>query len=282
VGRVRSRVVDYGEPPVVEVAMSVLFDPPDGFTVAHLGRYWGIQKNTFPNVKAIQPIISPNEDFGAEGPWLPPSLRLAFSDEPQCRLQMTTADDQWMCQVQPDRLVMNWRKKVAEYPRFDMTLNRFKEAWQVLHRFLADEGISLPTARLWELTYVNRIPKGELWQSPDDWPAVFPGLWGGRFVAADGLTLRGLRGQWVWDFAPEQARLYVEPSPAKSAEDPRTELLMLSLTSRGPIRLKEESGAIIPGEVAIEDGMNLGHDLIVFTFDTCASSRAKEIWKRHA
>ena len=57
---------------------------------------------------------------------------------------------------------------------------------------------------------------------------------------------------------------------------------MLNLTARGPIKLKEDSGAIITGEVAIENGMNLGHDLIVLTFDRCVSSRTKEYWKRHA
>ena len=92
--------------------MSVQFDPPSALTVAHLGQFWATQKNIFPNVKAIQPIISTSEDFGNEGQWLPPSLRLAFSDEPQCRLQMTSADDQWMCQIQPDRLVVNWRKRL--------------------------------------------------------------------------------------------------------------------------------------------------------------------------
>lgn len=281
-GRVRSRAVNYGEPPVVEVAMSVQFDPPTALTVAHLGSFWALQKGTFPNVKAIQPIVSTNEDFGAEGQWVPPSLRLAFSDESQCRLQMTSADGQWMCQIQPDRLVVNWRKKVADYPRFDATLVRFQTAWQALQRFLADEDIAPPQTRLWEVAYVNRIPKGELWQLPGDWPSIFPGFWGGAFAAADGLNLRGLRGQWVWDYASEPARLYVEPSPVRSAENPPAELLMLNLTARGPIRLKDASGGIIASEVAIENGLNLGHDLIVFTFDKCASSRAKEYWKRHA
>jgi uncharacterized protein (TIGR04255 family) len=267
---------------VVEVAMSVQFEPPSTFNLAHLGAFWATQKDTFPKVRTTSPIISAAEDFGAERQWLPPSLKLAFSDEPQYRLQMTSDDDQWMCQIQSDRLVVNWRKRVADYPRFDATFVRFKAAWQALHRFFAEEKISAPSATLWELTYVNRIPKGELWQSPSDWPAVFPGLWGGVFVATDELTLRGLRGQWVWDSAPEQARLYVEPSPSRSNENPPTELLMVNMTARGSIKLDDSGAEKIPHEQAIENGMNLGHDLIVLTFDKISSNRAKEHWKRHA
>lgn len=281
-GRPRSRSVNYGSPPVVEVAMSVQFEPPPTLNVAHLGAFWTTQRELFPNVRATPPIMATIEDFGAERQWLPPSLRLAFSDEPQCRLQMTSNDGQWMCQIQSDRLVVNWRKKVQEYPRFDETFIRFRSAWQSLERFFDEEKIPPPSARLWELTYVNRIPQGDLWRSPGDWPSIFPGLWGGEFASTQGLALCGLRGQWVWDFAPQKARLYVEPSPARSVDDPPSDLLMLNLTARGPIELNDDDARNTGGGKGIEDGMNLGHDLIVFTFDAIASNRAKEYWNRHA
>ena len=279
--RPRSANVSHSHPPVVEVAMSVQFDPPSNLTLAHLGAFWATQKENFPKVRATQPIAASNEDFESEGPWLPPSLRLAFIDEPQCRLQMTSADEQWMCQFQPDRLVVNWRKKSEDYPRFEKTLERFQASWHRLQEFFADEAISAPEPRLWEVTYVNRIPKGDLWQCPADWPQVFPGLWGNEFSSADGLSLRGLRGQWVWDYAPGHARLYVEPSPARSADNPPVELLMLNLTARGPIKSKGDCGETMDSIDAIESGMNLGHDLIVSTFDQISSTQAKVHWGRH-
>ena len=194
---------------------------------------------------------------------------------------MTSEDEQWMVQAQLDRLVVNWRKKQDAYPRFDATLRRFRSAWDALHEFLNGTGIEAPIPRLWEVTYVNRIPKGDLWESPADWPRVFPGLWSSSFASAPGLSLRGLRGQWVWDSEPERARLYVEPTPARSSESPPKELLIVTLTARGPLQVDAESPEN-GRDVVIENGMNLGHDMIVLTFDAIASDLAKEHWKRHA
>lgn len=280
-GRGRNVSITYDAPPVVEVAISVQFEPPPGLNLAHLGIFWERQKAEFPKMVLCPPIPATPDDFVKEGQWLPPSLRLAFINEPLGRLQMTSSDDQWMCQIQVDRLVVNWRKRLGEYPRFGATFERFLLAWTAMKGFLASEGIGTSSPRLWEVAYVNRIPKGELWKAPEDWPTVFPGLWGQPFKSSHGLTLRGLQGQWVWDSAPDQAKLHVVPSPARSSEDPPVELLMLNLTSRGVItpnpRLREETNH----DQAIEDGLNLGHDLIVSTFDSIASRQAQEHWRRH-
>jgi len=56
--------------------------------------------------------------------------------------------------------------------------------WHAWRSFLADLQFDSPQPRLWELTYVNRIPKTDLWESPGDWPQVFPGLWNGEFAIA--------------------------------------------------------------------------------------------------
>ena len=282
VGPSRRRSINYGAPPVVEVAVSVEFEPPQGFNVGHLGAFWASQKDNFANVVATLPINPSLDDFGTDGQWLPPAIRLAFGNEPPCRLQMTSGDDQWMRQIQPDRLVVNWRKKAADYPRFDAAFEQFLDAWRALQQFFAGERMTAPAPRLWEVAYVNRIPKGALWESPSDWPTVFPGLWGGTSLAAEGLTLRGLQGQWVWDFLAENARLYVEPGHARSSEDSGLELLMLTLTARGPIRSSGDTRPTGDFEQPIQTGMELGHDLIVFTFDAIASARAKEHWQRHA
>ena len=259
------------------------FDPPKGLNQAHLGAFWGSQKDDFPLVRAIQPISTTDEVFGNQGQWLPPSLQFALTNEPDCRLQMTSFDDQWMCQVQRDRLVINWRKRSDQYPRFSATWSRFQEAWRVWQAFLAELKFAPLTPRLWELTYVNRITKENLWESPSDWPKVFPGLWGGAFASVDGASLRGFHGQWVWESADPVARIYVEPKPGRSTDKPPQDLLLLSLTARGPVGPPD--AGIQQVEVAtsepMEFGMNCGHALIVSTFDNIASADAKKAWGRH-
>lgn len=270
--------VNYEAPPVVEVAMSVQFDPAPRFTIAHLGVFWFSLKEKFPNLKTAQPIVATNEDFGGSGQWIPPSLQLALTNEPQCRLQMSSSDDQWMCQIQFDRIVVNWRKRQQEYPRFGATLNRFLELWGSLQKFFVDYKQEEVTPTYWELTYVNRIPSGSLWSTPADWPLVFPGLWGERFGCPNGLNLRGLRGQWVWDVDHEAARLYVDPSPARP--DKGEDLLMLNLTARGIAAERENVKEAADHIEAITDKMHLGHNLIVLMFDAISSPKAKQHWKR--
>lgn len=269
--------------------MSVQFEPPPGLNAAHLGAFWFTEKAAFPKVRAVEPIVTPPEEFGSEGQWLPPALQLAFTNEPNCRLQMSSGDDQWMCQIQRDRIVINWRKHSEEYPRYSATLDRFHQAWRSWQDALAAMSIGRVTPRQWELTYVNRIAQGDLWSSPNDWPRVLPGIWAGDFAASPNLDLQGLQGRWVWQSSTDRARLYIEPKPGRSIGKPPIDLLILSLTARGPVESAEstEANSATPIQYAdmmasIEDGMNIGHALIVSTFDAICSDSAKQQWKRRA
>lgn len=271
--------ITYDAPPLVEVAVSVQFDPPKRLNQAHLGAFWFTQKSEFPNVRAVQPIPTVTEVFAEQGQWLPPSLQLALTNEPESRLQMTSSDDQWMCQIQRNRLVVNWRKRTADYPRFSATQDAFIKTWERWQDFLGTFALNSAKPTLWELAYVNRIAKTNLWKSPSDWPAVFPGLWGGKFAGADDAQLSAFHGQWVWESSSPNARLYVEPKPAKSADETEESILLLTLTARGPI--SQCDGEPDGGTSSIESGMQCGHHLIVTTFDKITSSAAKSEWGRH-
>ncbi len=278
-GRNRSSIT-YDAPPLVEVAMSIQFDPPNGLNQAHLGAFWVTQKHELPRVRALQPITASYDDFGGERQWLPPSLQLALTNEPDCRLQMISLDDQWVCQVQRNRLVLNWRKRSEGYPRFSAAWDRFLTAWEAWPAFLVDYQLEGIRSRLWELTYVNRIPNDRLWEKPSDWPNVFPGLWGGGFSVVEGAELRGFQGRWVWESLDPPAHLYVEPNPGRSAEDPLRDVLLLSLTARGVIREDNRTGKPSQSDL-IECAMAFGHDWIVDTFDKITSDSAKKAWGRH-
>ncbi len=267
---------NYAHPPLVEVAMSVEFEQPQGFSLPQLGLFWSQLKTDFPRVQAVQPIPSSAKDFEEEGVWLPPQLHLEFSDHPVCRLQMISEDDQWMCQLQPDRFVINWRKRSSDYPRYGATLDRFAQIWSTFESLLQSEKFDAPKPRLWELTYVNRIPQGKLWQTVNDFPSVLPGLWGGPFTSIGQLKLNGLRSQWVWDQQSPRARLFVETLPAQAITPSPNDVLLLKLTARGPI--KNESGA---GSLEIiQTRLNTGHELIVMMFDAVVSTNAKRDWGR--
>jgi len=254
----------------------------------HLGAFWSRVRDEFPSVHTTQPIATRREVFQTGAQWTPPAIRLAVTNRPDCRLQMTSADDQtWMWQVQSDRLVVNWRKRSSEYPRYSVALDEFERAWGRWARFVDEignetgEGIE-PVG--WELTYVNEIPSGpnELWQSPDQWPGILPGLFAGPSGDVDGLTLAGLHGEWVWKHADPPAELIVSPAPTMREQ---RHMLVLKLTARGPVgqddRPAEPMNAAGAGGRPLAAGLNVGHRLIVNMFHALVSDAAKQHWGVH-
>lgn len=279
------RTITYARAPLVEVAISVQFETPRGFTQAHLGAYWESQREAFPTVHSTQGLPAINESFAGGRSWLPPSLRLALAEEPDTRVQMTSADKQWVQQVQADRLVVNWRKRddaATPYPRFTRTLERFLKCWGDLHHFFKRVNLAAAKPVVWEVVYVNRIPAGPLWRSAGDWPSIFPGLWGKPFASIEGAALAGLQGQWVWETTSPAARLYVEPKPGRGPGPDSQDLLFVTFTARGPLTLS--AGAEIgdtSAEAAIWNAADSGHRLIVSAFDSLNSSEAKQAWGRN-
>lgn len=263
--------------------MSVQFRQIDGMGAGRLGAFWASIRKEFPTVKTAQPIGEINEDFGDGQQWLPHALRIAFSEVSPIRLQMASQDDEWMLQIQANRLAVNWRKRSGQYPRFGATLARFRAAWDNWIRFLSEEGLKPPVLQLWELVYINRIPQGDLWKTSSDWKDVFPGLWSTEFQASPGLNFNGFSGQWIWEATDAPARLYVESKPGRSAETPPQQVLLLNLTARGAIRESErDTSDEADALTRIEEGMNRGHGMIVHSFDAISSASAKERWGRHA
>lgn len=279
-----STSITYRFAPLVEVAISVQFGVPRGLTQAHLGAYWALQKSDFPNIHSTQGLPVINENFEKNRPWLPPALRLALSHEPDTRVQMTSADKAWVQQVQANRLVINWRtdeSATATYPRFEGAWQRFQSAWNAWSEFLGSVKIAAPRPTVWEVVYVNRIPQGDLWETPADWPSIFPGLWAGPFAGLSGATLSGIQGQWVWESDNPPARLYVEPKPGRGASPAYKKLLLVTLTARGQMALSpKDSPSETSTTKAIESGVRHGHDLIVGAFDALNSDNAKTRWGR--
>jgi uncharacterized protein (TIGR04255 family) len=255
--------------------MSVQFEAPSWLTMAHLGAYWWLNRTKYPRVVDTRPISPTTESFQDEVGWFPPSLRLALTEQVNYRVQMKTSDEQWVCQIQQDRFVVNWRKQDDKYPRFSKAWDRFSKEWASWVSFIGtlDEGGDDLSPQIWELAYVNRIPRGTLWQKPSDWRQIFPSVcidWG----ASSSLgCLQGLRSKWVWDSANPRARLNVELVPRRFHVGSQEDSLMLQLTARGPIDSQTN-------EESLRVGMNHGRSMIVRHFDSITSDMAKQAWRR--
>lgn len=155
--------VNFDDPPVVEVALSVQFAPIPGLSSYRSGTLYSKWASEYPNVTQ-QPELPPMPPLeGSEGLFI--QLRVA----PGARLWFEAAARDYLIQVQDDRLAVNWRRvgEVA-YPRYVQVRERFTSAWGDLRALVGagDSGVSQV-----EVSYVNLVPRAPDvvlagWQNP--------------------------------------------------------------------------------------------------------------------
>ena len=101
----------FDNPPVVEVALSLSFEPFEHFRSAHAGRLWERLKDQFPVTEDQPELPSAIELPGAPAP--PPPPRLEFMDRPRLRTWFQSEDGTQLLQVQHNRVAYNWKRGPA-------------------------------------------------------------------------------------------------------------------------------------------------------------------------
>lgn len=254
--------------------MGVQFDPIKGLTNAHLGAYWSQLRKEWPKVQDVPRLESQFEVFGQEQTWSLLGAKFSLSQDLSTRLQIRNEPEDRMIQVQNSRFHYNWLDKKSEYPRYDSKIKpEFVTQWDRFLRFLASSNFAIPKLNQWEVTYVNHIPKGSVWNHPSDWVEVFPGLIGKPSAERIG-NFESVGGQWHFEIPSEQGRLHVQIIHGRPVSPGAVEVVRLDLTARGPI-----TGDPMPeGLIA---GLDLGRTTIVRMFVALTSKRAQEFWGIH-
>lgn len=110
---------DYKKPPVVEVAISIQFNPLKELNVPKLGALWLEFEKEFPETQD-QPPLSPV--FEVYGQIQPPRFEFRFEAAPPLsRCWFLNKAGTELIQVQQDRFILNWRKttETAKYIRYE-------------------------------------------------------------------------------------------------------------------------------------------------------------------
>lgn len=263
----------FRKPPVVETVLGVQFEPIKGLTTGHLGAFWKSLGTEWPHV-ADAPLLDPAfERFGNEVRWESIGIKLRVQADHGSRLKITIKAEDRMIQVQNGRLHYNWlRGSAAEYPRYKATIKPgFDETLKQFQTFLQREGLGPFQANQWEITYVNHLMKGEVWESPADWLALLGGL-----MPRDGLhetvKLESIGAEWHFEIQPRRGRLHLELQHGRAGDAEGPEMLTMKLTARGPVR----EGI---GDASVDGGITLGHDVIVDTFKRLMSNAAHDFWE---
>ena len=269
----------FKRPPVIETVLGVQFEPLAGFGNAHLGAFWKSLGGDWPNVADVPPLEPQFEEFGEAMSWRTAGLQLKLSRDPHTRLQTRNLTNDRMIQVQNGRLHYNWLGHVgSEYPSYHKVRPEFDWALDLFRQFLANQPPREPQSEPWELqpnqwevTYVNHIPRGTVWEQPQDWTRLFPSV---AVLPAERppVRLESLGGQWHYEIEPQRGRLHVNVSHGWRKKPDECELLVLNLTARGPVGSRGEDG------LGLDEGLQLGHEIIVKAFRDLTSKRAQEYW----
>jgi uncharacterized protein (TIGR04255 family) len=269
----KSPLPDYASPPVVETVLGVQFDRLPGFTNAHLGAFWKtLDVAEWPEVTDAPPLQPQFERFSDAAKWRR-GLQLQLTPIPPGRVQIKNRAGDRMIQVQNGRLHFNWLGDVGgNYPRYETVRAGFVEAIGGFEAFVGQANVGTLKPNQWEVTYINQIPKGKIWQSPDEWTFFSPL----RCVPTVEGVVQGedFTGEWHFVIPGQRGRLHIEWQHALRAmpDEPEREVIQLTLTARGPLESSAGNSA------SIMDGLDLGRETIVRAFASLMSSEANDQW----
>jgi uncharacterized protein (TIGR04255 family) len=266
---------DFEEPPVVEVALAVHFQPMAGLSIARLGAFWAQEsiRKGYPNTSErprMEPFVE-NEMGTAVSQVFRVGLSGSAVQLP-CAV-MASPDYTRLIQLQPDMLVQNWRRGSDPYPRYDSVRADFEQTLQYFFNFLDEEGVREWSPIQSEVTYVNHVQPGEQWGGGGDIELVLE-PWRGTF--SDGF---------LWEVEDAQihtthrlpregefkGRLHIEARRAVRQADGKP-ILSLTLTGRSRV----SAGAGLP---AVLRELDFAHVHVVCGFRSLTTKVMHQVWK---
>lgn len=266
----QSNDISYARPPVVETVLGVQFDRVPALSNSHWGVFWKtLDQHEWPNVEDAVPLPNQMERFTDAARW-GAGLKIQLTDDPTSRCRIRNRLGDRMIQLQNTRLHLNWLGELGgEYPRYEMMRTEFEQNYRRFSDFVNTENVGQLKPNQWEVTYVNHIPRGTVWETANDW-SFFKLL--GSIPASSILIREDFQGTWRFAIPENRGRLHVEWQHAKKSPKDNTEFIRLVFTARGPMDLADDMlGAVL-------DGLDLGRKTIVATFKNFASDEANNYW----
>ena len=261
------RTPKFERPPIVELAVGVQFAPLTEFSSAHVGVFWHeCLGNDWKKATDAPPLADQFELFGEQKRWRVPGLELRLDPVGTPRVQIANDSGDCLIQIQSTRFLYNWRKRETHYPSFEEVRDQFERHFQAFSAFAARVPLGKLVPNQWELTYVDSVPQGDLWQSVVDCQDVFPCL---RLPAFSSRVLtESVAIEYQLEIAPKRGRLHIGVGIGRNGGDP-TPTILLQFTARGPIG-KDPSD--------LRNGLEAGHTAALEAFLAMASDKAKHHW----
>jgi uncharacterized protein (TIGR04255 family) len=259
----------FEHPPVAEVAMGVQFRPlfgMRGLALAPLQDRW---RANYPKTEEQPPLLSVTEGNQA----LMPGMPFNIFQLPPTRQWFLNESGTELVQVQPDRLLVNWRAgdPPDAYPRYHHIRQTFENRFRDLARFADDASLGELEITQAELSYINVIKT-----APDEighidrFLKAWSGTAGHHLGAAE--EARMTLTFPIPDVGQAPVRLYAEVNPAQLSNGER--VLFFTLTARGN-----------PGGTSLDESLKFldaVRDHLAWSFVELTTKSMHDTWGRLA
>lgn len=264
---------DFDNPPVIEVVLSLQFEPIPGWTSAHAGRLACALGDKFPLLEEHPPLQPVLEQFG---PPSPPATAVTPERAPAAnRIWLLNHANDELLQLQSDRFIRNWRKLASGsvYPHYEMLRDQFVTEAQHFEDFLEREKLGAIRINQCEVAYINHVELDgpahadalqRVVTGPFAWPT------GGYLPKPQDVALNARFEMPLSRGGTPAGRLHLATQSLWRRSDSKP-LLGLTLTARG--------APLGPGLDGAVGFLNLGREWIVNGFKAVTTSQMHEIWR---
>jgi uncharacterized protein (TIGR04255 family) len=258
----------YDNPPAVETVMGFHFAQIAGWNPLHLSKLFAMFEPNYPNGEMLAPFI--DLSLAGRGGVLnfveAIPLRAAFSDKAKSQL----------VQVQQSFFLRNWRKVRGDQPyaHYSELKPLFLADWYRFNDFLDNLGLAAPAVYRCEVTYINHLVRGEIWNSYNDLAALFKPIAERASIAGTGreygflpeaATVNLVAG---YNLAQLAVSLQIQAQSAVTQPE-GTEVIQLTVTAQS----KPDAG-----KQGLTSALDRCHDAVVLGFDDATTSKAHKIW----
>lgn len=260
---------EFDRPPVVEVAVGVQFRPIPGLSGLNLAPLQAVWRKSYP-VAEEQPPLVPVIEGDPQGVR---QLQLSLIQAPVARQWFLSKSGSQLIQVQPDRLLVNWRTgdPPEEYPRYGHMRSVFETRSAELAAFVKAEKLGDLDVVQAELSYINAIEvdRDDLGRA-DYFLKGWSGTPGHHLEPAEQVRMT-LTFQ-IPGIGIPPVRLYAEVTPAQRVSG--EPVLFFTLTVRG-----NPGGRGLPEALKFLDE---AHGHLVRSFAELTDEGMHEVWGRRA
>ena len=266
----------FRSPPVDEVAVAIQFQGIDRFSLAY-GAFFEQVRDRYPHFEEHDPIAVQFETFGQLRDVTPEFSLEAISLR---RGWYVSEDGHRLIQLQPNRLVQNWRRQagLGDYPRFPAILGDFWQSVSTLEQVTQELGLDLPEINQADVTYFNNIPLLEREGYAEAFQRIFQWHSGSNVCSeANGYRLDPEAATFTFRarvYAPDAqspcARLTASALPAETEDGKRA--IRFWLRFRGPPPQSDRE--------TLEQFLLAGRGSIVKSFTNLTSPECHQLWQR--